>query len=167
MNLLKVLLNNLKFNNLGVTMIELMMVITVLCILSVASIGSYHTWQKHVMLVNATDELKSAFSLAQGQAIAAAQGNNWGVHLESNYYVIFPGSFYDEANINNQRRNFSGISLINLDSAISDGVGAYTKDVVFAKYTGNTVNVGTLFLAATSNYEHTKSITIDLNGQIQ
>lgn len=167
MNLLKVLLNNLKFKNSGVTMIELIMVIAVVSILSVASIGSYHTWQKHVMLVNATDELKSAFNLAQGQAISAAQSNNWGVHLEADYYVIFPGSFYDENNVNNQRRNFSGINIINLDSAISDGVGAYTKDVIFAKYTGNTVNVGTLFLAATSNYSHTKSITIDLNGQVQ
>ena len=98
-------------------------------------------------------------------AMAAAQSNNWGVHLASDYYVIFPGSFYDENNVDNQRRDLHGVELINLGSGLADGAGGYTSDVVFSKYTGNTANIGTIILAPKSDHNRTKIISIDANGQ--
>ena len=148
-------------------MIELLMVIVVISILTVMGVSTYRNWQQHVLLVNATDELKSALHLAQGKAIAAAQNNNWGVYLASDHYIIFPGSFYDQNNPDNDRRDFKGINIINFDSALSDGVGGYSSSAVFNKYTGTTVNSGNLLLAPASDYSITKAISIDLNGQTQ
>lgn len=168
MNLLKVLRLNFIKSRPGVTTIELLMVIAILGILSVMSIGSYRNWQQHVLLINATDELKSALGLAQTQAMAAAGSNNWGVHLASDYYVIFRGSFYDENNVDNQRRDLNGIEILNIGLGLADGAGGYTSsDVVFNKYTGNTANIGTIILAPKSDNSRIKTISIDASGQTQ
>lgn len=147
-------------------MIELLMVIAITSILTLISVSAYRSWQQHVLLLNAVDELKSALNLAQGQAIAAAQNNNWGIHLANDHYIIFYGSFYDENNINNQKRNFNGVQIINLDTALTDGAGGYTPNVVFSKYTGHTPNIGTLILTPRSDNNRIKTISIDANGQV-
>jgi Tfp pilus assembly protein FimT len=148
-------------------MIELVMVIAIVGILTVTGLSGYRTWQQHVLLINATDELKSALNLAQTKAIAAAQSNNWGVHLATSSYIIFPGSFYDENNPDNQSRDLSGIVITNLDVGLIDGAGGFTRDAIFNKYTGNTANTGNLILAPASRPSYTKTISIDANGQIQ
>lgn len=150
----------------GLTLIELMIVLIVVAVLATMGIVGYRNWQQHILLTNATDELKSALSLAQQQAVSAAKNSNWGIHLEADTYVIFSGSFYDSNNPDNQSRNFHGVQVINLDTAISDGAGGYTPNIVFTKYTGQTPNIGSLTLAPNSLLSHTRTINITANGQV-
>lgn len=150
----------------GLTYIELLVVLGLFALISVLSFSSYARWQQEVTLVNSTDELKSAISLAQAKAIAAADNKNWGVHLEIDRYIIFSGSFYDDANPDNKIKNLRGVQIVSPDTALADGAGGYAADLVFSKYTGQTVNIGQITVVANTDNSKNKVITIQNNGQI-
>lgn len=151
---------------LGLTYIELLTVLAIFSLISMLSFSAYSNWQKEVTLVNSLDELKSTISLAQAKAIAAADNKNWGVHLLVDQYVLFSGSFYDEANPDNKIKDLRGVKILNPEISLSDGAGGYAADLVFSKYTGQTVNVGQITVVANSDATKTKVITIQDNGQI-
>lgn len=153
-------------NRSALTYIELLVVLGIFAIISLLSFSSYSAWQKEVILVNSLDELKSTISLAQAKAIAAADNKNWGVHLTIDQYVLFSGSFYDEANPDNKIKDLRGVKILNPETSLSDGAGGYAADVVFSKYTGQTVNTGQITVVANSDSTKTKVITIQDNGQI-
>ncbi|MFA6253269.1 MAG: hypothetical protein WCV69_03320 [Patescibacteria group bacterium] len=150
----------------GLTYIELLTVLAIFSLISMLSFSAYSNWQKEVTLVNSTDELKSTISLAQAKAIAAADNKNWGVHLAIDQYVLFSGSFYDEANPDNKIKDLRGVKILNPETSLSDGAGNFGADVVFSKYTGQTTNIGQITVVANSDSTKTKVITIQDNGQI-
>jgi len=145
---------------------ELLIVLTLFALVSILSFSSYTVWQKEVTLVNSTDELKSTISLAQAKAIAAAGNKNWGVHLEVGQYVLFSGSFYDVANPDNKVKELRGVQILNPSTSLSDGSTGYGADLVFSKYTGQTVNIGQITVVANTDATKTKIISIQDNGQI-
>lgn len=150
----------------ALTYIELLVVLGLFTIVSLLSFSSYITWQKEVTLVNSTDELKSTISLAQAKAIAAADNKNWGVHFEAGQYILFSGSFYDQANPDNKIKELRGVQILNPSTSLSDGASGYGADLVFAKYTGQTSNIGQITVVANSDSSKTKIISIQDNGQI-
>lgn len=150
----------------GITYIELMIVLLIVAFISAMGFSAYLNWQKDVTLVNAADELKSAIVLAQGQALAAAGNNHWGVHLESDNYTIFPGTFFNQNNPENKTKELRGVQILNPATSLADGVGGFGPNVVFTKYTGQTVNFGQIVLSASSDSSKTKTVTIQNNGQI-
>jgi Tfp pilus assembly protein FimT len=153
-------------NRFGLTYIELLVVLGLFAIISLFSFSSYASWQKEVTLVNSTDELKSTISLAQAKAIAAAGNKNWGVHFEADQYVLFSGSFYDLANPDNKIKELRGVQILNPNTTLSDGAAGYGADLVFSKYTGQTVNIGQITVVANTDATKTKIISIQDNGQI-
>lgn len=150
----------------GLTYVELLVVLGLFALISLLSFSSYTKWQQEVILVNSSDELKSAISLAQAKAISAAANKNWGVHLEADRYVIFSGSFYDDANPDNKIKNLRGVQILNPESSLADGAGGYGADLVFSKYTGQTINIGQITVIANSDPSKNKIIVIQNNGQI-
>lgn len=150
----------------GFTLLELMVTIFIAAILASMSLVSYRSWQREVQTLNAVDELKSGLKLAQAKAIAAAGDTNWGVHLEADTYVIFPGSFYDMNNPGNLDKTIVGAMIVNLDSAIDNGAGGYGPDVVFSKFTGETPNTGTIALSPKFDTSLIKMIHVTADGQV-
>lgn len=150
----------------AITYIELLVVLGLFAIVSLFSFSAYTTWQKEVTLVNSTDELKSTIALAQAKAIAAAGNKNWGVHFETGQYILFSGSFYDQANPDNKTKELRGVQILNPSVSLSDGATGYGADLVFSKYTGQTANVGQITVVANSDPSKTKIISIQDNGQI-
>lgn len=150
----------------ALTYIELLVVLGLFALISLFSFSSYSAWQKEVTLVNAADELKSTISLAQAKAIAAAANKNWGVHLEAGQYVLFSGSFYDQNSPDNKIKELRGVQILNPSTSLSDGAAGYGADLIFSKYTGQTVNTGQITVAANSDATKTKIISIQDNGQI-
>lgn len=150
----------------GITYIELLIILMIVGFIAVLSFSSYLSWQKEVTLVNAADELKSAIVLAQAQALSAAGNNNWGVHLEADSYTIFPGTFFNQDNPENKTKELRGVQILNPDTSLADGAGGFGANVVFAKYTGQTVNFGQIVLVANNDQSKTKTINIQNNGQI-
>ncbi|MFA5127028.1 MAG: prepilin-type N-terminal cleavage/methylation domain-containing protein [Patescibacteria group bacterium] len=154
------------FNKKGFTILELMITFFVVALLASMSLTSYRLWQREVQTLNAVDELKSSLRLAQSKAVAAAGGTNWGIHLATSTYVVFPGSFYDMDNPANQTKNIIGARIINLNTAISDGAGGHGPDVVFTKFTGETPNVGAIELSPQFEDAPIKTIMVTADGQV-
>jgi len=147
-------------------MIEIILAIAILAIVSSLSASLYHKWQKQVQLINAQDEMISALIRTQQLATAAAKGDDWGLHLESNYYVMFPGNTYDENNPDNKMWNLNGVQIMNPTSTFADGLGGYSSNVIFTKFNGQTANTGTISINTIADQNIIKTITVESSGQI-
>lgn len=153
-------------NNSGLTTIEILIVIVIIGVISTMSVVAYSNWQKGVRLVNAHEEIKTTITRAQQLATAAADNEIWGVHFETDKYVLFQGSFYDEDDPKNESWNLSGVQIVDPENSLADGAGGYGPDLIFYKFIGTTANTGTIAIMPVSQPDVTRSITINASGQI-
>ena len=145
---------------------EIILVIAIFAI--VFSIGSsgYLTWRQHVSLINSREELKSALLKAQQLATAAADNNNWGVHLETDRYILFKGSFFNETDPLNVMKELAGTQILNASTTVADGAGGLGSDVVFTKFSGQTANTGTIEIIYSPESSIKQIINILASGRI-
>lgn len=153
-------------NQKGLMIIEVLVTLGIAAIIFALGVFSYREWLVKVKLVNDRDELKSALLRSQQLATAAAGGTAWGLHLEASHYVLFPGNYYDENNPNNQTWSLNGSQILNASSTFADGAGGYIADTVFAKFTGETHNTGTIMLAVPFNTSTVRTVQVAESGQI-
>lgn len=151
----------------GFTALEVVITILILGILATLGQGSYAVWQKKVNIHNATEELKSSLVQAQQKAAASADGKSWGVHLEADRYTLFAGDIYSVNNPTNVVKILVGLTILNPTMSLSDGTSGYSPDVVFFKFTGQTVNSGTITLQVSADPTIQRSISISNLGVIQ
>ena len=147
-------------------MLEILVVFVLVAIISSMSFSSYRTWQKHVLLTNTRDEIKSALVRAQQYATAAAGNSSWGMHLATSSYTMFVGDFYNENSPENKTWTLSGVEIVNSYSTFSDGAGDYSADVVFSKFDGDTYNTGTVSIIISEQPSFSKSVIVQSSGQI-
>ena len=153
-------------NKKGVTFIELIVTISIFSALTGMGMGSYLSWQRQSKLIDNSDIIKSALVRAQQLATAAASSTDWGVHLETDSYVLFSGSFYDANNADNVRWELSGVEIYEPNLSFDDGAGTRTADVVFDKFTGLTSNVGVINIVLPSNPSVGREIEVFASGKI-
>lgn len=151
----------------GLTMIEILLVLAIMVIVGGMTYGGYSVWHRRVVLVNNVSELKSNLVKVQQLATAAAQNSDWGIHLESDSYTLFQGSFYNQDDPNNQVKSIAGSQILNPDATFSDGIGSFSSNVVFIKFKGITYNTGTIAITDTVGSGGTKYITVSETGQIE
>jgi len=147
-------------------MIELLIAIAIIAMISSLSFASHRKWQEHVFLTNQVDELRSAIIKTQQLALASAEDSAWGVHFETAQYIIFKGSSYNEVDPNNDIHDLHGVFVVNPEIVLSDGIGGFGPNLIFSKFTGQTINTGTIALMPEVNPNITKSITVYAVGQI-
>lgn len=152
--------------NSGLTLIEALIVISIFTVMALLSTNTYKNWQRQVQLTNGSDELRELLVQAQQLSVAVADDSTWGVHLEDDSYTLFKGSSYNVLDPENDTRYFRGVYIINPTSSLSDGLGGFSSDVVFSRFNGETINVGTISLTTVFSKENIKSITIESNGQV-
>ena len=157
---------NFRTNRQGITTLEILIVLVILASIFTLSAFAYVKWQRQVGLINNTDELKTTIIHAQQLATATAGNNTWGIHIETDRHVLFKGSFYNESDPDNQIRFLQGAQILDPTGSLSDGAGGYGPDIVFAKFTGETVNIGTITIAALSDLSITRTIDIEASGQV-
>lgn len=150
----------------GVSVIEVLITLGIASLIFGISSYGYREWQTRVQLTNDRDELKSVLLRVQQLATAAAGGTSWGLHLESDSYVMFAGDYYDENNPSNRAWDLNGSQILNASSTFADGAGGYIADTVFAKFSGETYNTGTIALAPLTNTSTVKTINVAESGQI-
>ncbi len=143
------------------------MVIVIIGILVAITFSAYINWQQQVRLGNGIEQLKSALTKAQQLSVASAEGNGWGLHLESDRYVLFSGLAYDVANPTNRVELLSGLEIINPATSLSDGSGGYSPNIIFDKVTGRTVNTGTIELSVAYWPSLSRTVIINSLGIIQ
>lgn len=146
---------------------EIVITILILGILATLGQGSYAVWQKNVHIHNATEELKSSLVQAQQKAAASADGTSWGIHLEADRYTEFAGDIYSINNPTNVVKSLVGLTIVNPTTSLSDGTSGHSPDVVFFKFTGQTVNSGMITLQVAAEPTIQRSIVISNVGVIQ
>lgn len=153
-------------NQRGVTMMELLLVITLATLIMSMGFGSYRTWQRRILLINTRDEIKSSLVRAQQLATAAADGSSWGMHFTASSYTIFPGDTYDQFNVDNKTWNISDVEIQNPNFIFSDALGILGPDVVFSKFDGEAHNTGTVSIIWSSDPSYNKSVEVKRSGQV-
>ena len=146
-------------------MLEVLLVVVVLAMVASISNVAFINWRRQVLTINNKAELKSILIRAQQLATAAAVNDNWGVHLETDSYTLFHGSFFNENSLDNEIKFLTGVEIKNASTSISDGAGGYGPDVVFAKFTGQTFNTGTISII-TPDGSIDQDINIESSGRI-
>lgn len=150
----------------GVTILEILLVIAIFVIIFGISASGYVTWRQHVILINSREELKSTLLKAQQLATAAAENDNWGVHLENKAYTLFKGSFYNEEDPLNITKDLTGVEIFNASTTVADGAGGLGSEIVFTKFSGQTANTGTIQLIYSIDSGVSQLIQVLSSGRI-
>ncbi len=150
----------------GLSIIEVLMVVFMVGVIVSIGFNSYVGWQKQVRLINTKEEIKSVLVRAQQQATSAMGNKSWGIHLATTSYSLFSGDFYDQDNPSNQVWDLQGIEVLSASTTFSNGAGGRGSDVIFYKFTGLTVNTGTIDLLVSSDPNSTTTINVSASGKI-
>jgi type II secretory pathway pseudopilin PulG len=153
-------------NKKGFSILEYILIILLLGIVFSLTSMTYNDWRQDVLLKNNKEEMRSYLLRAQQLASAAASSTDWGLHLEIDSYTLFQGSIYNPADSNNIVRFLQGNTILNPDTSLSDGAGGYTSDLIFIKFTGQTVNTGTISIIVPNQPSIFTSINIESLGVI-
>lgn len=150
----------------GISILEITLTIFLVAIVATMGISSYKTWNQNILVNNTQAEIKSALIRAQQLATAAADSSDWGFHLATSSYTIFPGSSYDELNPSNQTWQLENVQIFNPGSTFGDAFGVYGPDVVFTKFDGEANNTGTVSIILSTGTGNTKNVEVKASGQI-
>ena len=156
--------NKLKFKNnylqKGYTLVEILVVISILTVIFAVSFIGYNSFRKETQLDIKVDEINSTLKTAQAQTLSSLQADNYGVHFETDRFIFFKGSAYDSMssdNIVNELPNDLEIYDIILNSGGSN--------VVFERLTGGTENYGSIKIRIKNTSQY-RTISIESSGVI-
>lgn len=137
----------------GFTLIEVLVVITVLGLLISISTVGFTNFRTHESLRIALSGVVEATRRAQVSAIEAKGDSEWGVFFQSDRVVVFKGSSYAS------RDNSYDQTLVVPGGVVISGL----SEVVFDKLRGTTTNIGIITL---TNSYGTSNITINDKGTL-
>lgn len=152
--------------NLGITFVEVLVTISIAAIIAAIGFSAFYQWRNSVSLINQVDELKSKIVEIRQLAISAAEEKNWGIHFETEQYIIFSGDSYNQNDPNNQIVTLKSAEIVDAATTLSNGNESFGPDLIFTKFSGQTPNVGTVTLMSTNNQAIRHSFSIDALGKI-
>ncbi|MDF1498095.1 MAG: type II secretion system protein [Patescibacteria group bacterium] len=147
----------------GFTMIEVVVVISIMLIIMGIVISSGRTLNDTINLKNTTKGINTKIKLAKSRSISALNGTNYGIYFKPSRVVIFKGDTFVDGNPSNEVYTFSNkIKISNINLVSPPGTGS---DVVFNRLIGSTLNVGTVEVQVISDPSKTRQIVINSDGQ--
>jgi len=147
-------------NQKGFTLIEILIAITIIIIMITTVIVSYRIFEKRTELEDVGQRIFSTLKLAQTQTLASNDASQYGVHFESDQYILFKGDAYLAGSPDNniyQLPSRLEIFQINLASG--------GNDVIFQRIIGSTAQFGTIEIRIISQPTETRIITVQSSGQ--
>jgi len=156
-----ILIKNQPANNWGFSLIEILIVVSVLTILAGLMAPGFNFFKQQSTLDGATQEIIQTLRLAQNKTLASEGDSNFGVYFETYKFVIFKGSVYSAASTTNEVHHLD--SSLNISSLSFSGSA---NSVVFDRLTGTTANYGSLIVRQANDASTNKTIYIDSSGII-
>ena len=148
-------------NSLGVTLIELLVIIGILVTFAVISVSTFWYSRRESDLDNSTEEIINVLRVAQNKTLASTDASNYGVHFEANKFVLFKGTIYDHLTEDNDIYNLNnGLEIYGINLA---GGGS---EIVFDRVTGTTSQFGSVSLRSKTVLSKVRTIYIENFGQI-
>ena len=141
------------------TLIEVLIVLAIIALVAVLSVPFYQSFQVRTQLDDQATEIAETLRKAQSKAMASEDNQSFGVHFESDKFVLFEGTSYDSNDSNNEV--FDLPNTLSLSINLNGG----GSDVVFDKVKGTTSDNGTLSLSSVNN--ETRTIEISPAGKIE
>lgn len=149
-----------KINNRqGFTLIEILVVVSIIAVLTVGVIAGLGYFQAQTTLETTAQEVLTVLRLAQNKTLASEGASNYGVYFEAGRFTLFKGTVYNPASPDNQRHDLSSslrFSEINLAGSL----------VYFERLTGAVQNGGSVRLASVNDAARYKVIFIDTSGTV-
>lgn len=144
----------------GFTIIELVLVLSLMAIFFGLSTLYYQTTQVRADLTAQTGNFVGFLRLAQSSAEAGKGGTSHGIHLEDNGYAVFAGSAYDA----NDDANYDVVFPDTIEIS-AHSLNGGDDDIIFTAPNGETDEYGTVTFFS-SQINQTKIITITNAGAI-
>jgi len=144
----------------GFTLIELVIVVSVLVILASLVLPGFNFWQRQSSLDSTAQEILSTLRLAQNKTLASEGDANFGVYFEPTKFTLFKGTTYYPDSPDNSVHNLSPTVLL---SNVNLGGGNF---VVFDRLSGTAANYGSLKIEAQSDSTKYKTVFVDSSGTV-
>lgn len=148
--------------NKGFTLVELVIVIFIITLLATISTVSYLYFERKTNLDKTANDILSVIKTAQNRTLASEGASQYGIHFETNQYILFKGSSYSVGSPDNT--TYSLPQQVEIYNISLSGGGS---DVIFQRISGATDQSGTIGLRLVSDVSKTRSITISSTGHAE
>ena len=145
----------------GFTLVEIIVIITILAILTFISINVLKNFRDHEALTKSASLIVETLRQAKNLTLNSKDSYEYGVHFNTNDMVLFRGSTYPIGSSTNITYDFN--SSVVVSNTTLNGGGS---DIIFKKLSGETNNNGTITL--TSELSKTSQvITVYKTGLVE
>ncbi len=150
-----------KFYKRAFSLIEVLIVISVLAILAAAGSGYYRNYMGEIQLDSAVGNLTSDLKIARAKAMSGEDDRRWGIHFVNgteDYYEVFS----TPDNYSNPGIVIDTTTHLSFGAVFTNPTEGNSKDVIFDKIKGSTAS--TTIVISSDIFE--KTITISSEGNI-
>lgn len=151
-----------NYKNRGFTFIETLVVISIIALIIALALFSYRYFEKKTELETIAQKIVTTLKLAQTKTLASENASQYGVHFESDQYILFAGDTYQVDAPDN--KNYSLPNRLEINDINLTGEGS---DVVFQRINGQTSQNGTIGLRMINQSTELEIINIHSSGQIE
>ncbi len=145
----------------GFTLLEILIVLSIVVILSAAGVSGYRTFGKSVEISSLTQSISAELRLMQAKSMSGESGLKWGVHFvngATDYYELF-STPTDYASAST---TVTATTTLPRNVSFLEPTSGQSKDIIFNKITGNTTATSVSIISENV----TKSIQVTAIGTV-
>lgn len=155
-----------KMRSRAFTLVEILVIVSIMVILVSLAIPSYRFFQKETDLNNSAEEIINILRLTQSKTLASERASQWGVYFDRTTdpqrFTLFKGQSYATRD-----SSFDEIHKLAKSIEISEiNLAGGVKEVVFDRILGTTSQAGYVSIRLKDTPEKTKTIYIENSGQV-
>ncbi|MFA6257663.1 MAG: prepilin-type N-terminal cleavage/methylation domain-containing protein [Candidatus Paceibacterota bacterium] len=142
----------------GISVIEMLIVITVLGIIFSIVIPQFSKSREMQVLRSGVADILSSMDKARGETLSSFNSSSYGVHFQSDKIIIFKGTVFSALDVNNETINIVTPASISNIALVGGG-----SDFYFNRLSGSPSTTGMVTISTPS---YSKTITIYATGVI-
>lgn len=146
--------------NSGFTLLETMIVLAIMTVILAIIIFSYNSAQSKKKVEVTIDSISLRLEEAKSNALAGKKGTDWGVKFNTIGYVLFNGSSFNSADVNNAS------STVATNITIKTNLSGGGSSVIFSRMTGVPNVTGSVVINDINNIKNLATTTIGTLGDI-